>query len=209
MSGLRIHAAHPSFNDALLSASPEHAAAAFVACGDLSVDDLGRVWRRRRKVGGNYPRMDELSVPVRAENTVKSGRHQIQVYVLGKRIVCLAARLVWYLQYGEIPAGYHIHHRNKDYQDNNLSNLECILGTDHISEHSIGRTPHNKGTRYGLTDAFKKAIESRQRNHEKRCNETKRLWADGLCADAISEIQGICTRQVYSRLQYKRPDGDV
>lgn len=195
-----VHALHPSFNADLLSASPEMAASAFVECGDLSVDDQGRVWRHRRKVGGNHPKIISIK-PVRAENIMPSGRHQIQVYILGERVVCLASRLVWFVAHGEIPAGHHIHHKNGNITDNRIENLECIEGSTHISSHGVGRAPKNKGTKYGETSAYKKSLIARKINYAIRREETRKLWADGLTAKAISEIQGISTRQVYLRLQ--------
>lgn len=201
MSGNRIHASHPSFNESLLSASPERAVAAFVACGDLSVDETGRVWRHRRKVGGKGPKLVDVVPAVRAENILPSGRHQIQVYINGTRVLCLAARLVWFLQSGEIPDGFHIHHRNEDPQDNRIENLRCLCGSEHIAQHGIGREPPNKGTKYGETEAYKKALTARKRNYAEQCKRTYELWRSGLRASAISKIQGVCTRQIYSRLR--------
>lgn len=197
----RIHATHPSFNAELFEQSKESTVAAFVECGDLSIDDQGQVWRHRKKVGGNHPRIIEIMPPVRAENVTTTGRHQIQVYVHGKRIACHAARLVWYCVNGEIPENHHIHHINSDYQDNRICNLQCIDGVKHIAAHGVGRIPVNKGTKYGKTPGYKKSHATRQSNYAKQCAETLSLQNDGFCATAISKIQGICRRQVYSRLQ--------
>jgi hypothetical protein len=209
MSQSIIHDVHPAFDKGLLSARPEQVVAAFVSHGDLSIDEQGRVWRHRKKVGGNHPKLVDLPAPVRAENIVPPGRHQIQVSVLGKRIVCLASRLVWFLHNGEIPDKHHIHHRNGNKQDNALSNLACVAAHEHISEHGIGRVPPNKGTQYGLTDAYKKSTKARRNNHAERCRQTYEFWADGLCAQEISVVQEISTRQVYSRLQYHHANGNV
>jgi hypothetical protein len=46
-------------------------------------------------------------------------------------------RLVWERERGLIPAGYHIHHKNKDKRDNRLENLELVEGRKHHSEHSL------------------------------------------------------------------------
>jgi predicted DNA-binding protein YlxM (UPF0122 family) len=40
-------------------------------------------------------------------------------------------RLVWYNAYGEIPKGYHVHHRNGDKLDNRLENLELLSHRKH------------------------------------------------------------------------------
>lgn len=40
--------------------------------------------------------------------------------------------LVWEKQNGEIPKGFHIHHKNGNKQDNRIENLECMDGKDHL-----------------------------------------------------------------------------
>jgi len=40
-------------------------------------------------------------------------------------------RYVWELANGQIPKGCHIHHIDGNKANNNISNLECILGTEH------------------------------------------------------------------------------
>lgn len=45
------------------------------------------------------------------------------------------ARKVWARINGSIPQGHHIHHRDGDYTNNALNNLECISAGDHIRRH--------------------------------------------------------------------------
>lgn len=47
-----------------------------------------------------------------------------------------AHRWVWMNNYGKIPEGYHIHHKDHDKTNNSIENLEMIDGRDHISYHS-------------------------------------------------------------------------
>src|ERR1035437_4584914 len=51
---------------------------------------------------------------------------------------------IWKDHYGDIPEKHHIHHKNGNWDDNGIENLECILGTRHVSEHQKGhkRYPH-------------------------------------------------------------------
>ncbi len=198
-----VHGLHPSFNASLLEASPERAVAAFVECGDLSVDAVGRIWRNRRKVGGNHPRHVNIE-PVRAENIIPSGRHQVQVYILSKRVVCLASRLVWFLAHGEIPRKHHVHHKNKNVLDNRLENLECVEGKSHISTHGTGRPAHNRGTAYGKTEAYQKSHAARMEHHAEICEKTYVLWRTGITQRQVAEILGISHRQVWSRVRYYR-----
>lgn len=44
-------------------------------------------------------------------------------------------RQIWKDHYGEIPEGYHIHHKNHDTTDNRIENLELLEEYDHRSHH--------------------------------------------------------------------------
>lgn len=49
----------------------------------------------------------------------------------GKRL----HRAVWEFHNGEIPKGYHVHHKDGDRSNNDISNLILMLGIQHLSEH--------------------------------------------------------------------------
>ena len=51
----------------------------------------------------------------------------------------LLHRAVWEAAHGPIPAGHHIHHRNHDWRDNRLENLECLPAVAHKSHHAKQR----------------------------------------------------------------------
>lgn len=55
-------------------------------------------------------------------------------------------RKVWEFHKGEIPKGYHVHHE-KTHDDNQIEDLDCLLGTKHLSQ-------HNKGLRKGYPPEF-------------------------------------------------------
>ena len=44
-------------------------------------------------------------------------------------------RAVWTYYNGPIPEGHHIHHKDHNKENNDLSNLECIQGSAHMSMH--------------------------------------------------------------------------
>ena len=44
-------------------------------------------------------------------------------------------RAVWEFYNGPIPDGYHIHHIDHDIDNNDISNLECISASEHLSMH--------------------------------------------------------------------------
>ena len=55
--------------------------------------------------------------------TVKNGKHY-QTH-----------RLVWEAANGPIPAGYVIHHKNRNRADNKLENLQCLTQAEHLRLH--------------------------------------------------------------------------
>ena len=47
----------------------------------------------------------------------------------------LLHRRVWFDAHGQIPEGYEIHHKDNDWTNNSLDNLECMCGSQHASDH--------------------------------------------------------------------------
>lgn len=45
-------------------------------------------------------------------------------------------RETWKFYNGDIPEKHHIHHKDGDTDNNDISNLECLLGSTHLSEHA-------------------------------------------------------------------------
>ncbi|AFL75389.1 HNH endonuclease signature motif containing protein [Thiocystis violascens] len=116
----------------------------------------------------------------------------------------LSHRKVWIQFRGEIPVGYHVHHKNGDPFDNRIENLELLSAADHAARHTRGREPWNKGNRYGLTDAYRRSTISRMANHRKICERTYDLWKSGYTQTRVAEIMGISRRQVCDRLRSYR-----
>ncbi len=56
-----------------------------------------------------------------------------------KRGLDKKGRRIYEKQYGEIPRGHHIHHKNGDHSDNSLDNLVLMKASDHLSWHSLKR----------------------------------------------------------------------
>ena len=44
-------------------------------------------------------------------------------------------REIWKFHNGEIPEGYHVHHKDENPLNNDISNLELLVGHEHISQH--------------------------------------------------------------------------
>ena len=69
------------------------------------------------------------------------------------KVVCLPGRkhayehrLVWEREFGPIPDGHHVHHKNGNKRDNRIENLELLKSSDHHSHHFLeqGATPEHK-----------------------------------------------------------------
>lgn len=52
------------------------------------------------------------------------------------------ARRIWSEVNGPIPEGYHVHHRDGDFTNNQLKNLECISASEHMRLHHAGPEYH-------------------------------------------------------------------
>ena len=72
----------------------------------------------------------------------------------------LLHRYVWTFYNGAIPDGYHIHHKDKNKDNNDISNLELVNGTEHLRNHTINLIKTGKiKPEYELSLARDKAKE--------------------------------------------------
>ena len=69
----------------------------------------------------------------------------------GKRL----HRAVWEHHNGAIPDGYHVHHKDGDRSNNDITNLLLLQGSDHLSEHMSKEERKEKSR-----EDIKKAIAS-------------------------------------------------
>lgn len=51
---------------------------------------------------------------------------------------------VWEYYNGSVPDGYHVHHKDEDKSNNNISNLELKIETEHLSFHSKKNAERNR-----------------------------------------------------------------
>src|SRR6476660_5563199 len=76
----------------------------------------------------------------------------------------LLHREVWKFYNGEIPAGYHVHHKNNSPKSTtDIKKLECIPGKDHFSLHAKLRAADPKWL-------------ARQREHLRKINHLAKAW---------------------------------
>lgn len=75
--------------------------------------------------------------PVGAETirVDKSGKPRVWVKVGHGQQMRPRAQVVWESNYGAIPVGHVVHHKNRDTVDDGLDNLELITRAAHLSEH--------------------------------------------------------------------------
>ena len=70
-------------------------------------------------------------------------------------------RDIWAAIYGEIPKNYHIHHKDNDHNNNDISNLICLPASEHYALHGVQRlgqaVPAEQAAR--LREISKKAAE--------------------------------------------------
>ena len=77
-----------------------------------------------------------------------SKRRSDRVYfkrTLGVGRVQWLHRAIWEHHRGPIPRGHHVHHQNGNSSDNNIENLECIPGEQHLSEHARAKNDAEPG----------------------------------------------------------------
>ena len=79
----------------------------------------------------------------------------------------LVHRLVYKTFVGEIPPGYHIHHKDHNKQNNALDNLELIDPVEHQRLHHLGKEGPNKGRVWSqeVRDKISKATMNKPKNN--------------------------------------------
>ena len=94
--------------------------------GEMEIDQLGQVWRVRKRVADRWSGGTKV-VPclrVRAEIANKAGYLQVRAMIGGHRHYAAAHRLVWLHFKGLIPQGMTINHKDGQKPNNAPSNME-------------------------------------------------------------------------------------
>ena len=66
-----------------------------------------------------------------------TGRHHIRIRINGTRVYY--HRFVYEQEFGPIPTGHVVHHRNDDRFDNRPENLELLTMAEHLAAHDYWR----------------------------------------------------------------------
>lgn len=77
-------------------------------------------------------------------------------------------RVVWEHHNGEIPEGYHVHHKDSNRSNNDIENLELVEGKKHLKLHGA-----NEERKAKSRENIKKAIECAKEWHS---SEKGRQW---------------------------------
>lgn len=114
-------------------------------------------------------------------------------------------RLVWEENFGKIPEGCVVHHIDGDRKNNNIDNLAIMASGAHTRLHNLGVEPWNKGIKYGLTEAYKKANKNRKENYLKICKIAYEMYEyEGVKQHDIAKKMGVSRRQICDRLRTYR-----
>jgi len=84
----------------------------------------------------------------------------------------LLHRRIWHDSFGPIPDGHHIHHKDGDWTNNSLDNLECIHGSKHASNHMKEKWA-NPNSRLNLLN---KVAQNREKTKAWHASEEGRKW---------------------------------
>lgn len=99
-------------------------------------------------------------------------------------------RAVWRFYKGEIPAGYHIHHKDENKDNNDINNLELLSPSQHTKLHS--KTAKN----WWHTERGKRANRKGIRNAKKwHASEEGKQWHSEHQKDTVKKmiVEEICT----------------
>ncbi|MGG3651963.1 HNH endonuclease signature motif containing protein [Bacillus pseudomycoides] len=138
-------------------------------------------------------------------NDLKFTRDEKTGYYLNSTIRKRMHRYVWEFYNGEIPKGYHIHHIDHDKSNNDISNLELIEATVHLTMHAVeqGLTNYNKMVKNLNENARPKANEwhGSEDGHEWHKEQYKKYLKNftenkviKICAECEKEFETIDTK---------------
>lgn len=106
----------------------------------LEIEPDGTIWKVAEMRGNRWNNIPTLLRIMRRRAEHDQGQYfQVRRMTNGKRIYCLAHRLVWLHFKGPIPAGAQINHKNGKKKDNHPDNLEIVTASENlIHAHQTG-----------------------------------------------------------------------
>lgn len=105
-------------------------------------------------------------------------------------------RAIWKFYNGEIPKGYHIHHKDENKDNNDISNLELLSASQHIKLHSKttkhfwqtekGKRANKKGVR--MAKVWHKSLDGYKWHSEHQKETCKKHIIKEICKDCGIEF---------------------
>lgn len=101
-------------------------------------------------------------------------------------------RHIWEDHNGRIPEGYEIHHKDGDTLNNEVSNLDCVLVSEHRARHLSERSKTEKHREH-MVGARKKAVEWHKSDEGRkwRSKMIKDTWCKREEYDKVCENCGV------------------
>ena len=108
----------------------------------------------------------------------------------------LLHRVIWIENFGEIPDGYDVHHKNGDWRDNSIENLKILKRSEHISLHMKERFKdhfYREQNKIHISKAQKAAAEWHRSDEAKpiHVEAGKKGWINVPFKDRICKVCGI------------------
>lgn len=92
----------------------------------------------------------------------------------------LMYRYVWEFYNGEISKGYHVHHIDGDKSNNKIENLECIIGSSHLSGHMNKRDKQELRNRMSVAQEYAKLWHKSEEGHAWHSKHAKEIMEEQL-----------------------------
>ena len=154
-------------------------------------------------------------------NGLKFTRDDKTGYYLNSTIRKRLHRYVYENEAGEIPKGYHIHHKDHDKSNNDISNLELLHHSEHLSLHGKHRFENNKEEviKNLEENARPKAIEWHKsdsgktwhKEHYENMKEKLHEKVKTNCLECSNEFDGLKNRSKFCsnkcKSKYRRKSG--
>ena len=113
---------------------------------------------------------------------------------------------VWISHNGEVPKGYHVHHKDENKANNDISNLELLSTEEHLSLHGLERAEQSRENI--IKNVIPKAAEwhrskaAKQMHKDHYSNNTKDIWLAPVtlkCEFCGKEYQTVHAKRSHSR----------
>lgn len=172
-----------------------------VLCGDLEIDQAGRVWRLKKRQWDRWQQM-AVSRPckkVRAEHD--QGQYlMVRAMINGKRYHAQASRLVYRHFYGPIPEGLTINHKDGKKKRNVPNNLETATYTEQM-RHCLRVLKRGRTDQWGEKNAMAKLTDNQVFEIRERRKKGERLVTIakdyGIVFQTVSKIAKGISRQEF------------